>query len=119
MSDQGSTDFRERRSFDPSGLLADLRVAVGKIEVAQVAQGDALDRIERRLDVTVLRDEFNAHITWSEAKSREIDHSVKNLWDDHQLRIGSESTWRMVFTGALTILTLAVTAVGAYAAFHR
>lgn len=101
----------ERRGT--SDTLGDLRVAVARIETAVGFQTESLKAITNRLDITVLRDEFNTRSVTIDAHLSRVDHSLKDLQDAHSRQIGSSGAWRLVFSGALALLTIAVAVVGA------
>lgn len=101
----------ERR--DLSGVLADLRVGVAEIKTTQNLQTKTLERMEARLDVAILRDEFNAYKTGTAAEREQLREQVTSLTNSHNQQKGATNAWRLVFSGALALLTLAVAVVGA------
>lgn len=102
----------ERRGS--TDVLSDLRVSVGKIETAVGYQTESLQRIDRRLEVAVLRDEFNARNTAVDLHLRQLDGAMKNLEDAHQRQVGSSSAWRLIFASALAVLSVVIAAAGIY-----
>lgn len=100
----------ERRGT--ADVLSELRVTVGRIETTVGAQTKTLDRLESKLDVAILRDEFNAYKDTTARERAELTKKVAALADAHQQQIGSSNVWRLVFSGALAILTLVVAATG-------
>jgi len=92
--------------------ITDVRIAVARIEVSLGTQSDAIRRIETRLEVAVLRDEFDAHVRDTNEKYLKLSAAQDNLWNAYQQKLGSDSTWRLLYAGALALLTLAVTIYG-------
>jgi len=94
-------------------ILTDLRVTVGEIKVTQSHQTLTLERLERRLDVSVLRDQYEGYVTAQKEVDDELRSAISNLRDAHQQKLGSDNAWRLIFSGALALLTVIVTAAGA------
>lgn len=101
----------ERR--DISGVLADLRVGVAEIKTTQGIQSKTLERMEERLNVAILRDEFNAFKTTNTDILAGHAKAIEGLRTEHDKQAGASATWRLVFSGALALLTVVVAVVGA------
>lgn len=106
------TPGSERR--DLSGILADLRVGLAEIKTTQGLQTKTLDRMEERLNVAILRDEFNAFKTAQDHVLAAHDAAIGALRTAHDKQAGSSATWRLVFSGALALLTIVVAVIGAF-----
>lgn len=106
----------ERRGT--SDVLSDLRVAVGEIRTTVNAQTKTLDRLEERLNVAILRDEFIAYKVATEHERDGLRQSVEGLTRAHERKIGSDNVWRLVFSGALAILTVVIAVAGVLVAAH-
>lgn len=87
----------ERR--DISTVLTDLRVSVTKIETTQNNQAEVLRRLENKLDLGVFREEY-------ERRHSEIVVKIDKLWDTRQQDIGSNKTWRIMFSAALGLIAV-------------
>lgn len=96
----------ERR--DIGGVLADLRVGVAEIKTTQSLQTKTLDRMEERLNVAILRDEFNAYKTQAQGEREAQTRLIADLKTAHDQQTGSSRTWRIVYGTAISALGVVI-----------
>ena len=102
-----AVEVPERRGTVASDL-ADVRVNVATIAATQRAQTTALESILRRLDAAVFREEFERRLGEQAHATALLEGSFQQLRDAQQQAVGEARTWRLVFSGAIAILTVVV-----------
>ena len=92
----------ERR--DIQSVLSDIRVDVGQIKVRQEEQGKTLTTLSGKLDLGVFREEYERrHKAIEEVVNAAVVEATAAR-DEMLRQQGATRVWRVVFTGALSIL---------------